>query len=67
MNRFKQEFADEQFIDALSSLKGWQQSAMIARHVGCAPSTAIMRMKRLAEAGKIERMQVGDFWVYRSI
>lgn len=65
---FTPKYTDEDFLTALDR-QNFRTAAYIAKKVGCKLDTAKMALTRLAEAGKVERMEIddGNIIAYRSV
>ena len=61
--RFKEQFTDEQFIEAVSKLS-LASCGDVAKEIGCSPSLAKKRLNTICEDGDVKRSFVGGKWVY---
>ena len=61
--RFKEQFTDEQFIEAVSKLS-LASCGDVAKEIGCSSSLAKKRLNTLYENRDVDRTFTGAGWVY---
>lgn len=63
--RYTDAYTDADFLDAVRRESGMASTTEVADRVGCTRRTALNRLEGLAEAGQVERRDVGDaaLWI----
>ena len=61
--KFSEEYPDEDFLNALDSLE-LPSTNDVADYVGCSYTLAYHRLTRLAEQGKISKVEVGNSFTW---
>jgi len=64
LQRFKQEYADTDFLEAVSELD-LPTAKDVADELGCAKTTAAGRLNKLEEQGEVSAREVGQAKVWR--